>query len=182
MTRIQPNLTPDAKSQELLAGVKKMLGGTPNLFTTLAHSPAALGVFVGALGALGNSKLSGGLREQIALTVAGANGCDYCASAHTALGKMNKISEGELAQNLQTKSGDAKTQAALVFARKIVEARGHVSDADVQTVRAAGYGESEIVDMVAVTCINIFTNYFNHIAGTEIDFPLVSTQGLARAA
>ncbi len=182
MTRIQPNLTPDTKSQELLAGVKKMLGGTPNLFTTLAHSPAALGVFVGALGALSNSKLSSGLREQIALAVAGANGCDYCASAHTALGKMNKISEGELAQNLQAKSGDAKTQAALVFARKIVEVRGHVSDADVQTVRTAGYGESEIVDMVAVTCINIFTNYFNHIAGTEIDFPLVSTQGLAKAA
>src|SRR4051812_24344059 len=108
MTRIQPNLIPDAQSQELLAGVKKMLGGTPNLFTTLAHSPAALGVFVGALGALSNSTLSGGLREQIALTVAGANGCDYCASAHTALGKMNKISESELAQNLQTKSSDAK--------------------------------------------------------------------------
>ena len=182
MTRIQPNLTPDAKSQELLAGVKKMLGGTPNLFTTLAHSPAALGVFVGALGALSNSKLSGGLREQIALTVAGVNGCDYCASAHTALGKMNKISEGELAENLQSRSGDAKTQAALVFAQKIVVARGRVSDADVQSVRNAGYGESEIVDIVAVTCINIFTNYFNHIAGTEVDFPLVSTQSQAKAA
>ena len=182
MTRIQPNLTPDIKSQELLSGVKKMLGGTPNLFTTLAHSSAALGVFVGALGALSSSKLSGGLREQIALTVAGVNGCDYCASAHTALGKMNKINEVELAQNLLAKSENAKTQAALVFARKIVEARGHVYDSDVQTIRDAGFSEGEIVDMVAVTCINIFTNYFNHIAGTEIDFPLVSTQDLAKAA
>ncbi len=182
MARIQPNTTPDTKSQELLAGVKKMLGGTPNMFTTMAHSSAALGVFVGALGALSTSKLSGGLREQIALAVAGANGCDYCASAHTALGKMNKLSEGELAQNLQSESTDEKTQAALSFARKIVDARGRISDADLQTVRSAGYSESEIVDMVAVTCINIFTNYFNHIAGTEIDFPLVSTQGVAKAA
>ena len=182
MTRIQPNQSPDAKSQELLAGVKKMLGGTPNLFTTLAHSSGALGVFVGALGALSSSKLSGGLREQIALTVAGVNGCDYCASAHTALGKLNKLPEAELEQNLRSRSGDARTQAALTFAHKIVEARGRVSDTDLQTVREAGYSEGEIVDIVAVTCVNIFTNYFNHIAGTEVDFPLVSTQLLAQAA
>lgn len=174
MARIKPNPTPDVKSQELLAGVKKMLGSTPNIFTTLAHSPAALGFFVGALAAMANSKLSGGLREQIALTVAGVNGCDYCASAHTTLGKMNKVAEAELAQNLLSRSSDARTQAALTFARKIVEARGHVSDADVQDVRKAGYDDGQIVDMIAVVGVNIFTNYFNHVAGTEIDFPLVT--------
>jgi uncharacterized peroxidase-related enzyme len=182
MPRIQPNKNPDAKSQELLAGVKNMLGGTPNIFTTMAHSPATLGVFVGALGALANSKLSGGLREQIALTVAGANGCDYCASAHTALGKMNKIEEGELKANLQTKSSDPKVQAALIFARKIVDARGRLSDADVQAVRKAGFDDSEIVDIITVTAVNIFTNYFNHIVGTEVDFPLISTANIAKAA
>lgn len=182
MPRIQPNTNPDAKSQELLNSVKEMLGGTPNVFTTLAHSSGALGVFVGALGAMSGSKLSGALREQIALAVAGANGCDYCASAHTALGKMNNLSGEELAQNLQVKSSDSKVQEALAFAYKIVAARGHVSDADVQAVRAAGYGDSEIVDIVAVTCINIFTNYFNHVAGTVVDFPLVSTQNIAKAA
>lgn len=180
MIRIKPNPTPNLQSQELLAGVKKMLDRTPNIFTTLAHSPAALGLFVGAIGAMANSKLSGGLREQIALTVAGANGCDYCASAHTTLGKMNKVSEAELAQNLLSQSSDARVQAALIFARKIVEARGHVSDTDVQDVRKAGYDDSEIVDIVAVVGVNIFTNYFNHVAGTEIDFPLVTTASAAR--
>lgn len=182
MPRIQPNQNPDPKSQELLAGVKQMLGSTPNIFTTMAHSPATLGVFVGALGAMASSKLSGGLREQIALAVAGVNGCDYCASAHTVLGKMNKVAEGELAQNLQGKAADAKTQAALDFAKKIVNARGHVSDSDVQAVRAAGYSDGEIVDMVTVTCINIFTNYFNHVMDTDIDFPLVRTENSSKAA
>ncbi|MCE9625421.1 MAG: carboxymuconolactone decarboxylase family protein [Deltaproteobacteria bacterium] len=182
MSRIQPNQTPDTKSQELLVGVKKMLGATPNMFTTMAHSSATLGVFVGALGALSGSKLTGALREQIALTVAGTNGCDYCASAHTALGKMNKLEESELTRNLDSNSTDPKTQAALSFARKIVEARGRVSDADLQLVRSFGYSEGEIVDMVTVTCINIFTNYFNHIADTEIDFPLVRTQSTAKIA
>jgi uncharacterized peroxidase-related enzyme len=182
MPRIQPNAKPDAKSQELLAGVKKMLGGTPNMFTTMAQSPATLGTFVGALVALGDSKLSSGLRAQISLAVAGANGSDYCASAHTTLGKLSTVEEGELAQNLQCKSPNAKTQAALTFARKIVAERGRVSDADVQAVRSAGYSEGEIVDIVTVTAIGIFTNYFNHIAGTEVDFPLIRTVNVAKAA
>jgi uncharacterized peroxidase-related enzyme len=182
MARIQPNKTPDAKSQELLAGVEKLLGSKPNIFTTLAHSPAALGVFVGAIGAMSSSKLPGGLREQIALTVAGANNCDYCSSAHVTLGKMNKVPEGELTLALTAKSTDSKTQAALSFARKLVTERGRVSDADLQSLRAAGYGEGEIVDIVAVVGINIFTNYFNHVADTEIDFPLVKAQASSKAA
>ena len=182
MTRIQPNQTPDPKAQELLAGVQKMLGRTPNMFTTMAHSSGALGVFVGALGALSGGKLSAALREQIALTVAGINGCDYCASAHTAIGKMNKIEESELAENLRAESAEPKTQAALTFARKIVEHRGRVSDADLQAVRSSGYDDGAIADIIAVTCINIFSNYFNLVAGTEVDFPLINSQGFAKAA
>lgn len=182
MARIQPNPTPNAQAQAMLDGVKKKLGSTPNIFKTMAHSPATLGVFTGALAAIADSPLGGGLREQIALVVAGANGCDYCASAHTALGKMHKVADGELAQNLQGKSADAKVQAALNFARKIVEARGNVPDTDLQAVRNAGYSEAEIVDIITVTCINIFTNYFNHVSGTDVDFPLVSTATVKKAA
>ena len=181
MVRIQPNTNPDAKSQEMLAGVKKMLGSTPNVFTTLAQSSTALNFYLSASGALKDSKLGGPLREQIALTVAGANSCDYCASAHTTLGKMQKIAEGELAKNLQAISGDAKTQEVLKFARKIADLRGNVTDADVNAVRAAGYSDGEIVDIVAVVAINLFTNYFNHVAGTAVDFPLVSTVNAAMA-
>lgn len=182
MSRIQPTTNPDAKSQELLGGVKQMLGGTPNMFTTLAHSSSALGFAVAGFTGFGASKLSAGLREQLALTVAGANGCDYCASAHTALGKMHKISEDELANNLNATSGDAKTQAALIFARKIVATRGHVADADLQAVRAAGYSDAEILDIVTIVAFNTFTNYINNVAKTDVDFPLVSLSNVARAA
>jgi uncharacterized peroxidase-related enzyme len=182
MSRIQPNSTPDAKSQELLAGVQKMLGGTPNMFTTLAHSSSSLGFAVAGFTGFGASKLGGALREQLALTVAGANGCEYCASAHTALGKMNKIAETELANNIHAKSSDAKTQAALTFARKLVDARGHVADADVNAVRTAGYSEADIIDIVTIVAFNTFTNYINEVAKTQIDFPLVSLQNVAKAA
>ncbi len=182
MARIKPNQNPDAKSQELLNGIKEKLGSTPNFFTTLANSSAALGAFLGASGALAGSKLNAALREQIALTVAGANGCDYCASAHTAIGKKQNIAESELTQNLQARSSDGKTQAALTLARRIVETRGRVSDADVQAARTAGYTDGEIVDIVAVVGLNTFTNYFNHVADTENDFPVVKTTSVARAA
>ncbi len=181
MSRIQPNATPDAKSQELLAGVKQMLGGTPNMFTTLAHSSSSLSFAVAGFTGFGASKLSAALREQLALTVAGANGCEYCASAHTTLGKMNKIAEGELANNLNAKSADAKTQAALTFARKVVDTRGHVTDADLQAVHAAGYGDAEILDIVTIVAFNTFTNYINSVAKTEVDFPVVHISNVAKA-
>src|SRR5271168_1237429 len=179
MARIQPNTNPDAKSQELLAGVKKMIGSTPNIFTTLAHSSAALNFYLTSSGALNATKISGSLREQIALTVAGANSCDYCASAHSTFGKMRKIPENELALNLNAMSEDSKTQAALKFARKIVDTRGFVADRDLAAIRSAGYSDGEIIEIVAVVCNNIFSNYFNHVADTAVDFPLVSTAHVA---
>lgn len=182
MARILPAQTPDTAAQEMLAGVKNMLGSTPNIFTTLAHSSASLGVLVGALGSLSKSSLSGALREQIAVTVAGVNGCDYCASAHTALAGLNKVDSAEISQNLHGISADAKTQAALNFATKIVKDRGHVSDADLKAVRDAGYDDAQIIDIVTVTAVNIFTNYFNHIADTDIDFPLVKASGCTSCA
>ncbi len=181
-TRIQPNTTPNAKAKEQLESVKKMLGGTPNIFTTMAHSSATLGFFLGGAEALSTTSISSALREQIALTVAGVNSCDYCASAHTTLGKMQKIADSELTQNLNGKSSDVKTQAALTFASKIVTLRGHVSEADVKAVRASGFNDTEIVEIVAVVSFNIFTNYFNHVAATEIDFPKVSTANVSKAA
>jgi uncharacterized peroxidase-related enzyme len=181
MPRIPPNSTPDPKAQELLDGVKKLLGGTPNVFTTLAHSSAALGAFVNALGAMSNSRLGAGLREQISVAVAGASGCDYCASAHTALGAMHKIDAGELARNLQAHSGNARVEAALAFARTVVEKRGRVSDAQLETVRRAGYSDGEIIDIVALVAVNLLTNYVNQVAGTEIDFPVVTTSEVAVA-
>ena len=117
--------------------------------------------------------LNAKLREQITLTVADANSCEYCLSAHTAIGKMVGLNENELVASRQASSGDAKTDAALKFAHQIVVKRGELLDSEVQAVRAAGYNDGEITEIVANVALNIFTNYFNEIAKTEIDFPRV---------
>lgn len=173
--RIQPKHNPSPEAQTMLDAAKKQLGMVPNLFQTLAHSPAALEAYLSFNTALSKSKISAALREQLALTVAAVNGCDYCASAHTALGKMAHVDEAELTCNLAGVSNNPKTQAALTFAKQVVKERGQVKDADLAAVRDAGYSDAEVVEIISVVAVNIFTNYFNHIAGTEIDFPRVNT-------
>lgn len=183
MTRIAP-LDPaqtQGKAKALLDGVQQALGTTPNLMRTLAHSPAALQAYLGLGKALSGASLDAKTREAIALTVAGASGCDYCASAHTAIGGLLGAAPRELALNLEGRSDEPKVAAVLDFARVVVETRGRVGDAALDTVRTAGVGDGEIAEIVATVAANIFSNYFNHVAATEVDFPLVQT-GLRPAA
>lgn len=165
--------TATGKAKELLDGVKAKIGMAPNLMRTYANSPAALEGYLNFSGALEGGLLDAKLREQIALTVADANSCEYCLSAHTAIGKMVGLNESEIVSSRQASSGDAKVDAALKFAHQIVVKRGEVLDSEVQAVREAGYTDGEIVEIVANVALNIFTNYFNHVAQTVVDFPKV---------
>jgi AhpD family alkylhydroperoxidase len=106
------------------------------------------------------------------LAVGETNNCGYCVAAHTALGKGAGLSEAETVDARYADSQDEEERAALQFAHKVVSERGWVSDDDVQRVRQAGYNDGEIGEIVANVALNIFTNYFNHVAGTEVDFPV----------
>ncbi|HWJ17257.1 MAG TPA: peroxidase-related enzyme [Geobacterales bacterium] len=171
---LTPSTAP-AAAKTLLDAAHKKIGMLPNLYATLAHSPAALQAYLQQTEALTAGVLAPALREQLALVTAGVNGCDYCASAHTLLGKRAGLPAGEAASNLKGQSADTKTQAALDFASAILSSRGHVSDAQLQHVRAAGFNDAQIVEIVAHLAMNTFTNYLNNIAKTVIDFPHVST-------
>lgn len=161
------------EAKRLLDAVNGKLGMVPNLVRTLANSPAALKAYLAFGEALEGSQLPAGLREQIALTVSQANGCGYCLAAHCAIGKSVGLSDGELADARHSSSPDSKVDVALRFAKQLVEDRGWVSDEDLARVRRAGYGDGEIGEIVAHVALNIFTNYFNHVAGTDVDFPAV---------
>ncbi|MGE5850348.1 MAG: carboxymuconolactone decarboxylase family protein [Candidatus Methylomirabilota bacterium] len=161
------------KAKELLNGVQETLGMTPNLVRTMANSPAVLEAYLGFNTALSRGRLGGKVREQIALAVAETNGCEYCLSAHTAIGKKVGLPEEDLLTSRQWGSSDPKATAALEFARAILARRGQVTDADLTAVRNAGYGDTEIAEIVANVALNIFTNYFNLVAETTVDFPRV---------
>ncbi len=160
-------------SRPILEAVNKKLGAVPNLYRLIANSPAALAGFAGFQGELGKT-LDVKTRERIALAVAQVNGCGYCLSAHTYLAlNLAKIGGEEIALNRAGKSADPKANAAVAFAAKVARERGHVSETDVAEVRAAGFGDRQIVEIVALVAENTFTNYLNEVARTEIDFPVV---------
>jgi uncharacterized peroxidase-related enzyme len=173
MSRIQPvdQDTADATTTELLGSVKRKLGAVPNIVATMANSPAVATAYLGFSQSLATGSLSPRLREQIALVVGETNGCDYCLAAHTAFGKRAGLSEQETCDARRAVAADITESVALEFARKIVSDRGNVSDGDVQQVRQAGYTDGEIAEIVANVALNLFTNYFNHVAETEVDFP-----------
>lgn len=173
MPRIQPidQSSTDAATAELLRSVKKKLGAVPNIVATMANSPAVANAYLAFSQSLSTGSLPPRLREQIALVVGETNGCGYCVAAHTALGKRAGLSEQETCNARRAVAADDKESVALEFAQEIVSDRGHVSDAGVQQVRRAGYTDGEIAEIVANVALNLFTNYFNHVAETEVDFP-----------
>jgi uncharacterized peroxidase-related enzyme len=160
-------------SKPLLDGVHKKLGVVPNVFRLAGLSPAALEGLLGLSGPLSKT-LDVRTRERIA--IAETNGCDYCLSAHTYLGlNLAKITPEDAALARKGSSTDPKAAAAIRFAVQVARTRGGVSDADIAAVKQAGFSEAQIVEIVALVVENVFTNYLNRVAQTDIDFPVLQT-------
>jgi uncharacterized peroxidase-related enzyme len=182
MSRI-PTPTPEqapAATQPLLAAVQKQLGVVPNLFRVVANSPAALEAYLGFSGALGKGALPAATRERIALAIAEVNGCDYCLSAHTYLASHRaKLDDAEITANRNGASNDVKADVAVRFAVKLLRERGRVTEADIAALKGAGYGDAELVEIIAHVALNVFTNTVNVALDTEIDFPRVTARNAA---
>jgi uncharacterized peroxidase-related enzyme len=179
-----PIISPEestGKAKELLGAVKQKFGLVPNTTKVMANSPAVLQAFINFSGALDGASLNAKIRQSIALESAEANQCEYCLSAHTAIGKMAGLSEAEILDSRNAQSKDNKTAAALHFSRELIEKRGSTSQADVDAARTGGLTDGEIAEVVAVTVLNIFTNYFNTALQVDVDFPKITPARRATA-
>lgn len=177
MPRI-PTRSPDQTPEQiktLLKGVQKKMGLVPNMLRTLAHSQAALDGYLAFSSHLSGGKLTPALREKVALAVAERNECDYCIAAHSALSEKLGLDAQEILDARAAHSADKRTNEALRFAVKIVETAGHVSDEDVQNLRRVGFVDEEIIELVSLVALNIFTNYINEVAQPANDFQAVVT-------
>lgn len=161
------------KARQLLDAVQTKLKVTPNMTRVMANSPAVLEGYLNFSGALAGGSLSAKLREEIALEVGEQNGCQYCVSAHTAIGKMTGLTDREIQAARDALAEDPKSAAALQFAREVVARRGAVSEADFAAARGAGLTDTDIAEIIAHVALNIFTNYFNIAAGVAVDFPKI---------
>lgn len=170
-----------AKSQPILQNYVKALGLVPNFFALISQSPDALGAIAAMHASLGKT-LGHQTRERIHVMTAEVNGCNYCLSAHTYLGgKLQGLTAEDMELNRTGHSTDPKADAALQFAYKVAKSRGHIEDADVQAVRAAGFSDAQVIDIVAETAFSFITNIFNNTFKTDIDaeFPALQTKKVA---
>lgn len=181
MSRIPLIQTESADTNRLpqLPQVQKAFGTVPNMFRAVANSPAALAMMWSAFGALGKGQLGAGLGEQIAVAVANRNGCDYCLAAHTVLGQAAGVTAAQLAEAQVGRSADARTQAALDFALALVSGRGQVDAGHFQALRAQGFDDAAIVEILAHVALNVFTNYTNIAFDVPVDFPVVALRQAA---
>ena len=164
-----------AASQPLLQAVKQQIGSVPNLFRLVSNSPAALEGYLNLSGALGKGSLPKALQERIALAVSEFNGCEYCLAAHSFIGKnLAKMDEADILASRHGTSADSKSNAALVFALAVAKQHGKVGAQAVAAVKAAGFSDAEIVEVVQHVALNTWTNYINLVAQTEVDFPAVA--------
>ena len=175
MSRLQTvnTSTADAETQALLNGVQNKLGMVPNMISTMAQSLPVAKAYLAFSDALSGSSIRPKLREQISIAVGASNGCNYCLAAHSAIGKSVGLSDCDVIDAQSANSTDSKSEVALQFARSIAENRGGISDDEFDKMRAAGFSDTEIADVIGLVALNTFTNIFNRAAQTEIDFPEV---------
>ena len=176
MTRIAAidSSTAQGQLKDLLDATQSQLGRIPNLYAAMAQSPAALEGYLALRGALGKGMLSIPMRERIALLTASINDCGYCVSAHTFRGAKVGLSSSELAATQHSQSEEPKSLAALQFVDALLQQHGQISNDDFVKVKAQGWSDAEIGEMVAHIALNVFSNYFNHVATPVLDFPSVA--------
>ena len=174
MSRL-PQITPDQanpQQADLYAAVEKKLGRVPNLLQVLGNSTAALRGYLEFSGALGTGNgLSAQQREIVALATAEANGCEYCLAAHCTIGKMAGLSPEAIDAARRGDGPNDADQALASFVGAVLRERGRVSDSELEAFRAAGFGDEAVTEVVAHVALNVFTNYFNNLAETDVDFP-----------
>jgi uncharacterized peroxidase-related enzyme len=178
MSRLSvPNLeTVAGPSGQVYAQIKKAIGSVPNTFAAIAaHGPAALKAVLAADTVLAAGSLTKRDQEVIKLVISDAAGCDYCVAAHHYLAKLAGVKPEELKRIREGQpTGDAKRDALVGFVRKLARSSGTVSNEDFAAIKAAGYTDAQLVEISLAFATTVFTNVFNRINDTEIDFPAVA--------
>lgn len=161
----------NGRVQELFDGLRRTVGAVPNIYRSVANSPAALEVLLGMGAKLREGALRGDETEAIKLVVAETYGCTYCLAAHTLVGKKSGLSEDDTIAIRRGTIADARLSALVRFVRGALQPAGRISDDDLSAVRGAGFGDAQITEVLMVIAQTVFTTLFNRVNQTDLDFP-----------
>lgn len=159
------------RTKELLDTVQQAFGMVPNTARVMANSPAVLDSFLAFSTAMGGAKIGSKLHNQLKLSTSETNACSYCTSILSAVAPSAGLTADDILAGRTGNSGDRRTKAALAFASDVLESRGKVSNQQLTAVREAGFGDAEIVEIVASVVLGCFTNFLNNVADTDLDIP-----------
>jgi uncharacterized peroxidase-related enzyme len=169
-----------AASQALLGDVAAKSGRVPTMFRLLSVSPVALEAFLGFRKTLERGSLGPAMAQRIALAVSEANGARYCVAAQTFRARrLVGLDDAEITANRNGASNDPRADVAVHFAAKIVRTHGTVSDEDLRELKSAGFGDAEILEIIAQVALTTFANYANKIGDAELDFPAIAMRKAA---
>jgi uncharacterized peroxidase-related enzyme len=168
-----------AESRAVFDQIAVRFGSVPNVMRILSISPSALSGVYTLQTAMGKT-LEARIRDHIALAVSQINGCQYCLSSHSFFSaKFAKMTDEEIHLARQGRSKDPKEDAAARFAKKVAETRGKISMEELESVRAAGYTDAEIVEIVTISVQVLLMNFLNNVFDTDIDFPVVEQEAVS---
>ncbi|EMB50017.1 Uncharacterized protein conserved in bacteria [Vibrio mimicus] len=176
MSRITPVSNPQGEAAATLNAIKQKIGMVPNLYATVAHSSTVLNAYLAFSEALNQGRLTAKQRELIALAVGQANACQYCLSAHTMISRSTGLSDEQIITARLGSAENALDNALVKLAVSLVKQRGVITDEQLSEARTQGVDEGLVFEVLAQVSANTFTNYANHVAGTDIDFPKVNVQ------
>lgn len=158
-------------TQNIFTTVKSKVGMLPNLYAAMGNSDKLLGGFLAFTETLKSGDFSNKEYEAIALATSQANGCAYCLSAHTAIGKMIGLTENETLELRDNTIEDSKLNALVTLVNQIVNKDGHPSEDVIQSFLKEGYTRTAYAELIGIIALTTITNYTYHNGGFEIDFP-----------
>ncbi len=162
---------PGVELKTLLDQVHEAYGVVPDVALVMANSPAVLSSYLAFEKAMAKTSIGAKLTNQLKLTTSEANACSYCTSLLSAVAPQAGLTAADILAGRKADAEDRRTDTALKFAKDVLEEKGKVSDEALARVKNAGFGNQEIVEIVASVVLGCFTNFLNNVAQTTLDIP-----------
>lgn len=170
LTVVKPDQA-TGQTKELYDAIKRAVGGVPNIYQGVGNSAVALEGLLHIGAVLGKSQLTAAEIEAVKLVVSEAYACTYCLAAHTLLGKKAGLTEEQTISVRRGALQQPKLGALIKFVNTALQPTGRISDEDLRAVKAAGYNDAQITEALLAIAQTVFTNLFNRVHQTALDFP-----------
>jgi AhpD family alkylhydroperoxidase len=151
----------EGKARELLDELVQRGGEPGPMARAMANAPALLRGYLDLTRAMKRSHLDRRIIERISLAAQEWLGCEYCIAAHTRAARRLGLSDREIELARQGTSTDPKVAAIVAFGQQVIAAPAEVTDAQVDELRAFGYRDEQIAEVVGMVSLQLLTGGFN---------------------